>query len=1113
MLNLCIAAPSTPRLASLRLQVQAAIRKHPTLTEVAAVFQFVIRGSSDFVVDLKRPPGGVRRGVAAQADTTLTYASEKDFLDLNAGKVNVTKAIILQRLKVTGNMKVLQRLFAALDAAKKADEKEAAERRASVAAAAAAERRPSYAEGSESGGREGSPPASVVDGGAGGASYPGTPYRISLGPGASTIGVRLSTPGSTASSAATPGWQWESDKAVSCCTRCEAPFTFVRRKHHCRACGRIYCAKCSSREVSGRRTCDWCMERLYGVAAPDGMAVSNRAAPARTMRVTIGGMGAGEGGTTTSAGSGAAGMASRGGSPVGVIASQAARTRSLGEDTVPVPLASTLWQRRASAAPPGEAGGELAPSTALEAVLERASFDDSAAGTGVEPELDGPVVQDDEEDALLHREPGPSGGAGVASGDTVVSLDTRLGEVEARLATLTSQLNAHAGGLPETDLPTPWSSLVNSELAATLFMPLSLAVLAAGWRVLPAAAIAWGLWGLTNPLGSLAAAPSTFGVLTAALAWLASHAVRLGAVALGAWVWHNTTATSHRAALFRRRMRVFGAAAYAFVDYRITKTLIAREALDETEAKLVWDAVHRRNAARSFRIIRDLRGLWVKCGQYLSSRPDICPPQYVKVLSALQDAMPARPLAEVRSVVDEELKAAGGAGRTIEALFESIDERALAAASIGQVHRGVLRDGTEVALKVQHRGMDVIINQDLKNLDIILNWMSKLETGFDLKGVMEEWLKEIGGELDFARESANMGGVRDNLSATRVLATVPRPIPQLSGLHRVLGMRFIRGTKVNDTKELDRLGVDRFALCDRVCRAYAQQIYRDGLFNGDPHPGNIMIVRRSALVAGDEGDPEAARLVRVGARDAAKPRARQAWAAALRGLSGPAAEQPAITATVSAVEDCWVPVLLDFGLTKTLAPGIRRAFARLVIAAEEVDFGGMVEAMDGMGMKFSKESAVEDLENLKYMFRDATPASEARAKHEEREREKEEKEKSRKEKEKKARERKEQQLAAAAAVEEGAAAPGAAGAAAPKEEPRRVTAWPSDLMFYLRASELLQGLCSHLEVPYPFMHTSAHAARLSLLVDEVPLEQRAGFRVAPPLRPLSMVSFSCLCMC
>jgi len=125
-----------------------------------------------------------------------------------------------------------------------------------------------------------------------------------------------------------------------------------------------------------------------------------------------------------------------------------------------------------------------------------------------------------------------------------------------------------------------------------------------------------------------------------------------------------------------------------------------------------------------------------------------------------------------------------------------------------------------------------------------------------------------------------------------------------------------------------------------------------------------------------------------------------------------------------------------------------------------------MEAMDDMGMTFSTESAAEDLENLQHMFRNATPASEARAKNEERE---------------KAKKEKAERAAAEKAKKEAKGGK--------KEESRRVTAWPTDLMFYLRASELLQGLCSLLETRHPFMHTMAHAARLAC-GDRVPAWHR-----------------------
>ncbi|RYE98559.1 MAG: AarF/ABC1/UbiB kinase family protein, partial [Methanobacteriota archaeon] len=465
----------------------------------------------------------------------------------------------------------------------------------------------------------------------------------------------------------------------------------------------------------------------------------------------------------------------------------------------------------------------------------------------------------------------------------VTALTDRIQELESKLEALTASVDA-SSLLPEHAPATVESVLLRNELTASLLQPLLLALTLLSWRIVPLVSL------------FLSASYLLDGRWLVSLLWLA----------FTAWLGYNGLSSSSRAQLFRRRMRVYGAALISFLDYRVTRMQVEAAMLDDEQSALVWEAAHRRNAVRTFRVLRDLRGLWVKCGQYLSSRPDVMPAVYIKILAALQDAMPARPLEEVRATIEEDL------GKPIHELFARLDDKALAAASIGQVHRGTLADGTEVAVKVQHRGMDVIINQDLDNLKIILSWLSWVETGFDVQGVMSEWLKEVGSELDFMAEAANMTEVRNNMMATDLLATVPRVIPRMHS-RRVLVMRFIEGVKVNNLETLIRLGVNRDVLCSRVCHAYAHQIYRNGFFNGDPHPGNIMVVRKSVLLAGDAQDPEHERIRRI----TAKPS--ETAGAAAAGSSG------------AGLDDEWIPVLLDFGLTKRLPEPLRMAFAKLVV--------------------------------------------------------------------------------------------------------------------------------------------------------------------------------------
>jgi predicted unusual protein kinase regulating ubiquinone biosynthesis (AarF/ABC1/UbiB family)/CubicO group peptidase (beta-lactamase class C family) len=522
-----------------------------------------------------------------------------------------------------------------------------------------------------------------------------------------------------------------------------------------------------------------------------------------------------------------------------------------------------------------------------------------------------------------------------------------------------------------------------------------------------------------------------------------------------------------------------------FVDYKLTQLRAADLQADESEP--LYSAVHRRSAVRSLVIFCELQGLWVKLGQYLSSRADVIPDQYTEVYGALQDSMPARPLSEVQQTIEEDL------GKPVGELFDGLQEEALAAASIGQVHRAKTKSGLEVAVKVKHRSIDRVLDQDLENLSIILGWMTFLEPDVDISTVMAEWSKEVRKELDLENEALQMMAVRENLIRDGLPVIVPRMPDRMFG-KRVLVMRFIEGVKMSTPlPELDRMGVDREAMCRAVLRAFAHQIYVDGLFNGDPHPGNIMVIQRGALRDGDEEDVRYHRAAAQSRASTSRVPAAVGPAASASGPDGSAGADGASPyssasgaatgasasgeagAGVSPVMDGdpteWVPVLLDFGLTKLLPRHVRLGFCKMVLAGQELDGNMLMEAFAEMGMRFSNENVLEDMEGIKHMFRDALPKQEARAQNK-------------------------------AKMEEDEAKKQAAKSSG--GEQRKVEAWPGELILFMRVSELLNGLAAQLEVRVPTMQIMSAAARVGMLrrfpMPRVTLQPSAESVVASRLR-------------
>jgi predicted unusual protein kinase regulating ubiquinone biosynthesis (AarF/ABC1/UbiB family) len=227
---------------------------------------------------------------------------------------------------------------------------------------------------------------------------------------------------------------------------------------------------------------------------------------------------------------------------------------------------------------------------------------------------------------------------------------------------------------------------------------------------------------------------------------------------------------------------------------------------------------------------------FIKLGQLLSSRGAFIPPEYSAALERLQDNVEPFSFGEVDAIVTEEL------GVRISKAFELFEPEPVASASLGQVHRAILRDGREVVVKVQRPNIRPRIFEDLEAFDEIAKVLEK-HTDFgekmELHTVLEEFRRTILEELDYRREAENLQHLADNLREYRHIV-VPRPVPDYSS-SRVLTMEYIAGRKITKASPLTPLEVDGEVLLEELFQAYLQQILVDGFFHADPHPGNVFL--------------------------------------------------------------------------------------------------------------------------------------------------------------------------------------------------------------------------------------------------------------------------------
>ncbi|MCA1720400.1 MAG: AarF/ABC1/UbiB kinase family protein [Actinobacteria bacterium] len=239
---------------------------------------------------------------------------------------------------------------------------------------------------------------------------------------------------------------------------------------------------------------------------------------------------------------------------------------------------------------------------------------------------------------------------------------------------------------------------------------------------------------------------------------------------------------------------------------------------------------------------------FIKLGQLLSTRVDLLPAAYTDALARLQDDVAPFPYEEVERIVVEEL------GVDLRHAFASFDPEPLAAASLAQVHRAVLRSGREVVVKVQRPGIRSHISDDMAALGELAAFAdAHTEFGrrYGLSDLLDSFRKALVAELDYTREAANLTTLARIVEPWPRLV-VPRPVADYS-TGRVLTMDFLPGQKVTDLGPLARTDLEGGPLVDDLFRAYLQQMLGDGFFHADPHPGNVLLTSDGRLALIDLG--------------------------------------------------------------------------------------------------------------------------------------------------------------------------------------------------------------------------------------------------------------------
>ena len=430
----------------------------------------------------------------------------------------------------------------------------------------------------------------------------------------------------------------------------------------------------------------------------------------------------------------------------------------------------------------------------------------------------------------------------------------------------------------------------------------------------------------------------------------------------------------------------------------------------------------------------EMKGMYLKLGQYLSSRADLLDQCYIDELSAVQDMVTPTPFsATLRREIVENLKIALHNKKRIDSseitiddvddlktYFSVFEESAIASASIAQVHaaqmhkswalsnfkekpqetksenpQDYIRSTIKVAVKLRHPHIKYTLRHDLENMRRLASVFAFIAPEMNMLPLFDEWSNELCHELDFKREYQNLLRAYRNLKESHLDVIIPKPILATESL---LIMEFVEGFKITDEEKLREYQVDKRALMTNICDAYGHMMYKGGILHGDPHPGNILV-------------------------------------------------------NVSHNPFKVKPVILDWGLSKDVSKDVRLGNCLVVHSVNSFDIAGMNDGISRCGVDTEKMNLFEDLNTVRFMMRETQPMEEAQNEN--------------KKFIEKMIEKTKNELAQGG------------------KPSNPLQSMVGELLFFARVTDLLQGLCSKLKVRVNYLEIMGNHARDALMAESL----------------------------